>query len=45
MTYPNLDHINKFSGGVRLLDVTEAGLPILFEHQLDREATRMAATI
>ena len=28
---------------VRLRDVTEADLPIFFEHQLDPEATRMAA--
>ena len=29
--------------GVRLRDVVEADLPILFEHQQDPEASRMAA--
>lgn len=31
------------SGGVSLRDVTEDDLPVFFEHQLDPEATRMAA--
>ena len=43
MTHPNFKTTNKFSEDIRLRDVTEADLPILFEHQLDPEATRMAA--
>jgi RimJ/RimL family protein N-acetyltransferase len=31
------------SGGVELRDVTSADLPVLFEHQLDPESSRMAA--
>lgn len=43
MTDPNPELTNQFSGRVLLREVTEADLPILFEHQLDPEATRMAA--
>lgn len=34
---------NPSAGDVRLRDVTESDLPIFFEHQLDPDATRMAA--